>query len=344
MPISREEFEQRYAERIKSEEDKLFNESKQKYLECKKRKQKEKKKKTIIEIVTLIVCVCISLYVVYNVVIIPNREYRAADILLVNGDEEGAIVAFQELGTYSDADERWKAIRYAQAERLLGECKYEEAIAVFNGILQYRDSSERIEKIRSEYWLDMIRLANVEDYITFGKYKQEDIEWIVLAKENEQVWVVSKHVLDSKPYSSTTGTWETSSLRTWLNNDFFHAAFNEDEKKHIPQVSVIVDEYQVRNDKAIGINTGNVVQDRVFLLGIDDVRYIPFGDERGSRPGDSVHSKYTYEGKINWWLKPVNRDSAAYYSQYGGINNMFGGGTLQNEVLGVRPSLWIDLR
>ena len=68
------------------------------------------------------------------------------------------------------------------------------------------------------------------DIITFGKYEQdnkksngkEDIEWIVLAREGNKVLVLSRYALASKPYNNkkTDVTWETCSLRKWLDKDF----------------------------------------------------------------------------------------------------------------------------
>lgn len=74
MPISREEFEQRYAERIKVEENRLLNENKQRYFEHKKHERKEIAKRLIVMIIALIVCGCLAFFVILNAVIIPQRH------------------------------------------------------------------------------------------------------------------------------------------------------------------------------------------------------------------------------------------------------------------------------
>lgn len=78
---------------------------------------------------------------------------------------------------------------------------------------------------------------------TLGKYEQddntsngmEDIEWIILAKEDNKILVTSKWALDQKPYNETRTdvTWENCTLRQWLNGSFYDTAFTEDEKSHI---------------------------------------------------------------------------------------------------------------
>ena len=74
------------------------------------------------------------------------------------------------------------------------------------------------------------------DIVSFGTYEQdnntsngkENIEWLVLAKEGKRVLIISKYVLDCQQYNSTrtSVTWETCSLRKWLNETFLNAAFS----------------------------------------------------------------------------------------------------------------------
>ena len=93
--------------------------------------------------------------------------------------------------------------------------------------------------------------AAVGDTVFFGSYEQdnetsngkEDIEWLVLAKENNRLLVVSQYGLDCQQYNTneTEVTWENCTLREWLNEDFFHAAFSDREKAMIPTVTVSAD-------------------------------------------------------------------------------------------------------
>lgn len=59
-------------------------------------------------------------------------------------------------------------------------------------------------------------------------------------KEGNQVLLLSKYVLDAKPYNEELEevTWETSDIRQWLNNEFYTTAFNKAEKAKI-QTSLI---------------------------------------------------------------------------------------------------------
>lgn len=79
--------------------------------------------------------------------------------------------------------------------------------------------------------------------ITLGKYEQDNntdngseaIEWIVLETDGDKALILSKKILDCKPFNKGFAecTWETSSLREWLNSDFLNSAFTESEQARI---------------------------------------------------------------------------------------------------------------
>ena len=125
--------------------------------------------------------------------------------------------------------------------------------------------------------------ANVGDIIEFGSYEQDDnmkngkeaIEWIVLSKDEDQMLVVSKYALDSLPYNKekwTSTSWENSTLRKWLNEDFYKTAFSEDEKKMIKNTNLT----NAPNTE-YGTLGGNDTQDKVFLLSLDDINNVKYG-------------------------------------------------------------------
>lgn len=97
----------------------------------------------------------------------------------------------------------------------------------------------------------------VGDEFTLGTYEQdndlkngaEDITWVVLEKTGENAYLcISKYVLDAQPFHNQEyygadywsddddivyNNWGTSSLRLWLNNDFFNTAFTSEDQKNI---------------------------------------------------------------------------------------------------------------
>lgn len=102
------------------------------------------------------------------------------------------------------------------------------------------------------------------------------MEWLVLAKEGNKVLVISKYALDCQPYNTsfTSVTWETCSLRKWLNGTFINNAFSAEEQAMIPTVTVSADK-----NPDYSTDPGNATQDKVFLLSITEANQYFTSDE-----------------------------------------------------------------
>ena len=121
--------------------------------------------------------------------------------------------------------------------------------------------------------------------ITFGNYAGEDIVWIVLDETENGLFLLSKYAIETKDYNdkNENTTWEKSSLRKWLNGDFYESAFNLDEKKSI-KLSYI----QNSDNSESGADGGKDTEDRVFLLSIDEAeRFFKTDEERIVSPFQS---------------------------------------------------------
>ena len=196
--------------------------------------------------------------------------------------------------------------------------------------------------------------AGVGDVVSFGSYEQdnntdngkEEIEWLVLAKEDNRILVISRYALDCQPYN-TEGTavfWETCSLRAWLNGSFLSEAFSAEEQAVIPTATVPAD----WNPK-YRINPGIDTEDRVFLLSISEAdEYFVSNKDRGCNPTAYAKAKGSkvisaFGNSCRWWLRsPGSRaDSAAFVTIIGGVFRK-GDAVSVNDTV-VRPALWIRL-
>jgi len=74
------------------------------------------------------------------------------------------------------------------------------------------------------------------EHIIYGSYQGETIEWRVLDKKGDEVLLISEYGLDAQPFD-TSGKervlWKDSTIRKWLNDNFYNSAFSEDEKENI---------------------------------------------------------------------------------------------------------------
>lgn len=279
----------------------------------------------------------------------------------------------EELKAKQEA-ERLEAERKAEAERLERERKAEEhriavekrkkkakkvfiaiaSVACVCAVFLILLKTVIIPKQR----INKIKTANVGDIIVFGAYEQdnntsngkEDIEWLVLAKEDNKILVISDKALDCKPYNQSRDyvTWETCSLRNWLNNDFINAAFTAEERAMIPTVTVSADMNPEYNT-----NPGNATKDKVFLLSIVEAeKYFTSDEARKCVPteyaisnGASTSDSYTKGGKATclWWLRSPGFDQfiAAYVNYFGPVLRY--GRSVGNASNSVRPAMWITI-
>ncbi len=205
-----------------------------------------------------------------------------------------------------------------------------------------------------------IDINNIEvgSYIKFGSYEQdnnvrngkEDIEWLVLAKEDNRILVVSRYALDSKTYHTKEEnvTWETCAIRQWLNGEFINNAFSTTEQAMIPTVTVSDGKNPVHNT-----HPGNSTRDKVFLLSIGEVsRYFATDTERLCAPTDYAIAQGAWTNpdisiggrNSGWWLlrsPGLDQDNVALIHSSGAIRE--GGEHVDCEEGSIRPAMWITL-
>ena len=207
-------------------------------------------------------------------------------------------------------------------------------------------------------YLPELRAANVGSYVKFGRYEQdndltngaEDIEWLVLAKDDEKMLVISRYALDCQPYNTEFGdvTWETCSLREWLEESFIDVAFTVDEGLVIPRSTVTADKNPKYDTPA-----GNDTSDRVFLLSIDEVeKYLykggvdknalkcegtPYCYAQGATKGD--------HDTCWWWLRTPGSSADRVTGVHFDENEVQANGlAAADKHNAVRPAMWLILK
>lgn len=345
--------------KAKSEAERLEKE-RQAEIERKKAERIAKRNKKIAIITTPIVCVIIAFIIVLNMFIIPNSKYNNAIALFDAGQYEEAIDAFEALDGYKDSADKINEcntaildIEYNDAIALFDAGNIVEAYEAFIALDGYKDSTVKANSIYDKYEIEKLKTAKVGDYVFFGAYEQdnntsngqEDIEWLVLEVKGGKALVISKYALDCKQYNTsyTDVTWETCTLRKWLNNGFINAAFSADERAMIPTVTVSADK-----NPDCSTNPGNATQDQVFLLSITEAnKYFSSNSARQCEPTEHAVAGGVYVSSSNgncwWWLRSPGRDQndAAYVNNDGDVNEY--GYRVDDDSSAVRPALWIDL-
>ena len=182
-----------------------------------------------------------------------------------------------------------------------------------------------------------------EKETTIGIWNGKPIEWLILDEKENEALLVSKHVIDCGHYHDgyDTVTWETCSLRKWLNTHFLEAAFTEEERARILETELRNDDNPIN-----GKTGGNNTRDKVFLLSLEEAkRYFPNNEARRCKPTAYAAANGTYVGALfgtcYWWLRSPGGDG------YGAACVLFGGGVdtygvdVNSGSIGVRPAMWM---
>ena len=191
---------------------------------------------------------------------------------------------------------------------------------------------------------------SVGDEFNLGKFEQDNdltngeeaITWQVLKVEDGQALAISKYGLDMQLFNDTYEpvTWESCSLRKWLNGEFYENAFSDSEKAVIPEVPL-----SNPSNLQYGTDGGNDTTDKVFLLTQSEAAAY-FSDETARRcyPTEYAIGKGVWRSDTGgswWWLRTPGLD-ANHFAFVNGSGHISSEGWEVNYPDGVvRPAVWI---
>lgn len=169
--------------------------------------------------------------------------------------------------------------------------------------------------------------------ITLGTWDGKPIEWLVLKEEGLATLVISRYTLFSRCFDNNNNNrWCNSSLRNYLNNEFYTEAFNEEEKKRI------VNAYLASPDGT---------KDNVFVLSKEEAdllsqeeRKFGNGNCNVSCCWDNCRKCYcgNYENYSTCWILRTAYDNNKVYRVcgYGGYSSLS-----MTQYHSVHPAVWI---
>ena len=219
------------------------------------------------------------------------------------------------------------------------------------------------------------------NYKTYHYFKYEPIKWRVLNRNGNDAFLLADVALDDQKYNTNYEdvdvTWETSSMRSWLNGygasvnqsktdyskkNFINSAFTSTQKNAIKTTSVVNN-----NNINYGTTGGNNTSDQVFLLSTSEVYNTDtaagygfvknnIDDEaRRSRCSTYAHAmgtwryydtdaEYTkYNGNVYWRLRSSSWCSASYVDYGYGLFEYIDVDEPSFSLCGMRPALHLNL-
>lgn len=258
---------------------------------------------------------------------IAAEEKRRAEIRMTPAEAEIAIMSERYSGILAED--------IGVLREIVNNCKLFDVLAK-NDI--YKTSMVKAETLLSD--LTIRQRAALEMTINLGIYYNQPIEWKILAIERDKALLITKNKICCRRYSPAATsfsygkyvmtdmiTWDKSSLRHWLNNEFYNNTFSQSEKVKILSSTV----GNNRNPKYIDEADGGITEDNVFLLSISEVKRY-FSSDRDKSIG------------ISWWLRSPGDNCcyrAASVNNDGSVN--YYGNYIDDNDVAVRPALWINL-
>ncbi len=202
--------------------------------------------------------------------------------------------------------------------------------------------------------------AEIGQVVELGSYEQdnntsngaEPILWLIIHKEEDRALAVSLYGLDNRPYhdkNAQTITWANCSLRTWLNDTFYNAAFKDAEK-----AAILEAELENPANTVTDMPGGEKTTDRLFVLSIGEAnQYLPNTHDtatsayRAVWPTAYAVAQGAFQnyntGNSYGWLRAPGRTAnmVARISVDGEID--FGGSSAYYDACVVRPAMWLTI-
>ena len=294
-----------------------------------------------------------------------SKEERAK-VYFENGEYTQAYPLFKELGDEENARESI----YQEGLSSMEEEQYAAAYTCFADQQDYKDSAQRM--VSAE--LEKIKATGYEkgSTVSFGSYQQQKeggkdpIEWTVLSRDGDKILLLSNKVLAGKPYMDvdTQVNWQTCSLRTWLNKDFYNDAFTEEEQKGIVKTPLVTETYiytkklNENTDTIEGVYEANLewglkTEDNVFILSaLEAEKYFDTEEDLLRAPTEAADVYAGNTGYSRWWLRTHGtyaKGNSIMYIENGDVEDdesvidVYGWSADTTYSIGVCPAIWLDL-
>lgn len=193
-------------------------------------------------------------------------------------------------------------------------------------------------------------------YITGSIYwfKYEPLEWRVL--DPAEGFIMCESVIDSQAYSnvvyynssryrsfnstactSYASDYETSSIREWLNDDFYNTAFSSSEKAFIGTTTLDNSGYSSSYPEY----DSNTTNDKIFLLSYSESLNSSYGFVNSSTRDAKLTEYAQCQGGCThnnsntcWWLRTPENSAQACHVDEGNVYSIYVG-----RSFGIRPAL-----
>lgn len=216
----------------------------------------------------------------------------------------------------------------------------------------------RIKKSDASYTYNYENFYYWEDDTTYHYFKYEPIKWKILKRSATEAVVISDVIIDNLQYNAryVNDTWSGSTIREWLNGDFYNNYFSQGDKDIIKESALTNSENSLTH-----VSSGSATTDKIYLPAESDLSGTTgnnYGFKKGPTDADSARmvKSSTYAkamgayaetnkniGYGKYWTRTQGDFSfcAAFVESSGEIN--MDGDLARQSVKGIRPMVLVDI-
>ena len=192
------------------------------------------------------------------------------------------------------------------------------------------------------------KFENIGQIIEFGAYEQdgdasngkEPLRWVVLENDGKNALLLSTYVIEfmiyNDPKISTDPVkvcwWSKSTIRSWLNGEFYENTFTAEEKSQI--IPITITEKEDKNEVTTDYN--------VILPGKDIVeQFLPTDADRIARQTDGISNPNSFDRESCGWMlyDGVSNLKKVWVTSKGKISSEL---NTYKDTEGVRPAIIIN--
>lgn len=243
----------------------------------------------------------------------PQTAVSSSDVINALNTKAGALPTSEEPGLWTD-------YQYYANNQKGGVMWYVDLIykgEMYRGVYfaQLRPNNPRDEALADKTFMD----EHGYSANSVAWFKYEPIAWSVVSESDGALLIVCDMVIDSQSYDydgSFYNGYENSTIRAWLNENFYNTAFNDLQKELI--LTTTVDNSAATTAYKKNEYESDDTEDRVFLLSYkeakslfaSDAARMKLGTDYAKSQGANAWLRGEILGCVEYWLRsPYNGHS-----------------------------------
>ncbi len=228
----------------------------------------------------------------------------------------------------------------------------------------YKDVSIGIEKYRAVYFVKYrpiltSRIDSQEDSKQFANgylteqiywFKFEPIKWRIIERADGEALMIADMIINAHEFNTTTSgaksssanSWELSTVRKWLNENFYEEAFTAEERKLILKSTVSNGEDVAQTEDYIYLASREEIENPAYGFAEKSDRIFKATDYARAN-GATVAMASSIKGNGYFWLRTPSANAvnnALYVKNDGSVAS---GDFVNSTTYGILPMLKIEL-